>query len=105
MLSTVKALYESKEYTSVVSILKETLKPQRNTFVEIPSYHTMTRYNQYVFMLNSFLKLKNYHVCIFYTFNNYYNIIYFTLYTYLYRNYLNGVSHAYMRGFYSIVKV
>lgn len=59
LLSTVKNLYESKEYLSVVNILKETLKPQF-TFMEIPSYHTMTRMNQYIFMLNSFLELKNY---------------------------------------------
>lgn len=63
MLSTVKNLYDSKEYISVVNILKETLKPQSRTFIEIPSYPTMTRYNQYIFILNSFLELKNYHVC------------------------------------------
>lgn len=64
LLSTVKQLYNSKEYLNVVSILKETLKPQSRTFIEIPSYQTMTRYNQYVFMFNSFLELKNYNVCI-----------------------------------------
>lgn len=63
MLSTVKHLYESKEYLSVVNILKDTLKPQC-AFMEIPSYQTMTRMNQYIFMLNSFLELKNYHVRI-----------------------------------------
>lgn len=63
LLSTVKNLYESEEYVSVVDILKETLKPQSRTFMEIPSYQTMTRFNQYIYMLNSFLKLKNYHVC------------------------------------------
>ncbi|XP_027850821.2 calcineurin-binding protein cabin-1-like [Aphis gossypii] len=60
LLSTVKHLYESKEYLSVVNILKDTLKPQC-AFMEIPSYQTMTRMNQYIFMLNSFLELKNYH--------------------------------------------
>lgn len=64
LLSTVKSLYESKEYLSVVNILKETLKPQL-TFMEIPSYQTMTRMNQYIFMLNSFLELKNYYVRIY----------------------------------------
>lgn len=63
LLSSIENLYKSKEYTSVVNILKETLKPQNRTFMEIPSYRTMTRYNQYIFMLNSFLDLKNYHVC------------------------------------------
>lgn len=60
LLSTVKKLYDSKEYLNVVNILKETLKPQSRTFMEIPSYQTMSRYNQYIFMLNSFLELKNY---------------------------------------------
>lgn len=64
LLSTVKNLYELKEYLNVLDILKETLKPQSRTFMEIPSYHTMTRFNQYIFMLNSFLELKNYYVCI-----------------------------------------
>lgn len=32
--------------------------------MEIPNYQTMTRMNQYIFMLNSFLELKNYHVRI-----------------------------------------
>lgn len=63
LLSTVKNLYESKDYLNVVVILKETLKPQSRTFMEIPSYQTMTRFNQYIYMLNSFLKLENYHVC------------------------------------------
>lgn len=62
LLSTVKNLYELKEYLSVVDILKETLKPQSRTFMEIPSYRTMTRSNQYIFLLNSFLELKNYYV-------------------------------------------
>jgi hypothetical protein len=62
LLSTVKNLYELKEYLSVVDILKETLKPQSRTFMEIPSYRTMTRFNQYIYMLNSFLELKNYYV-------------------------------------------
>lgn len=62
LLSTVKNLYESKEYLIVVNILKETLKPQSRTFMEIPNYQTMSRYNQYIFMLNSFLELKNYQV-------------------------------------------
>ncbi|VVC42534.1 Hypothetical protein CINCED_3A009963 [Cinara cedri] len=60
LLSTVKNLYESKEYLNVVNILKETLKPQSRNFIEIPSYQTMSRYNQYIFMLNSFLELENY---------------------------------------------
>lgn len=64
LLSTVKKLYETKEYLEVVDILKETLKPQSRTFMEIPSYRIVTRYNQYTFLLNSFIELKNYHVCI-----------------------------------------
>lgn len=77
LLSTVKNLYESKEYLSVVNILKETLKPQF-TFMEIPSYHTMTRMNQYIFMLNSFLELKNYQVSMYnFIFNVFLNNFYF----------------------------
>lgn len=74
-LSTVKNLYESKDYLSVVNILKETLKPQF-TFMEIPSYKTMTRMNQYIFMLNSFLELKNYYVRIY----NFILIFYFIIF-------------------------
>lgn len=100
LLSTVKNLYESEEYVSVVDILKETLKPQSRTFMEIPSYQTMKRFNQYIYMLNSFLKLKNYHVCTHNVIKN------FTLKTItFYRNYLNGVNHVCMKLFFSTVKV
>jgi len=74
-LSTVKNLYESKDYLSVVNILKETLKPHF-TFMDIPSYQTMTRMNQYIFILNSFLELKNYYVRIF----NFVLIFYFIVF-------------------------
>lgn len=79
LLSTVKQLYNSKEYLNVVSILKETLKPQSRTFIEIPSYQTMTRYNQYVFMFNSFLELKNYNVCIYFI-SKFFFIFYFYIF-------------------------
>lgn len=66
LLSTIKELHESKEYFSVVDILKETLKPQSRTFIEVPSYPTLSRNYQYRYLLNSFVELKNYHVCIMY---------------------------------------
>jgi len=90
LLNTVKNLYESKSFLSVVNILKETLKQQNYTGIEIPNYPIMTRYNQYIYMLNSLLELKNYHVCTIYILKllncAFYNI------TSGYRNYFGGVN-------------
>lgn len=64
LLNNVKKLYKSKLYPNVVDILRETLKHQNDTEIGIPNYEIMTRKNQYIYMFNSLLELKNYHVCL-----------------------------------------
>lgn len=110
MLNTVKDLFESKSYLSVVDILKETLRQQNGSSgLEIPNYQIMTRYNQYIYMLNSLLELKNYYVCIIYKFLfiiiNLLKLLHCTFYIFHNRNYLVGVNDVYMKLYYNIVKV